>query len=258
MTFMYYVYEWFNKDTGYIFYVGKGCKNRFNSTSKRNKLFKKYIKENNCDCRILQTYSSEEKAFVAEHERIMVLKQEGQAGCNLDLGGKGGCNFVWTDEMRKYKSEYNPMKEDAQRKRMSFNNPMKNKNIAHKVGLKHSRPVVIDGTRYSGVLHAARALGKAEPTIREWCKRGYNSRGKLCRYENEPQKEVSAFRKAHPLSTRHKAVIIDDKLFYTVLDGASFLDISSQKLVNLLKQGRSLKGHTCSYADQQPSRKNTI
>ena len=250
---MYYVYEWFNRKTGYIFYVGKGCKQRMFSTTNRNKLFKKYIKENDCDCRIVKTFYSEEDAFIAEHERIMLLKQEGQAFCNLDNGGKGGCHFVWTKEMREYKAIYNPMKTEEQRKRMSLKNPMKNKETAKKVGIKHGRPVILNGIRYNSVLEASRVLGKAETTIREWCKRGYSSYGKLCRYENEVQKEVSTFRQAHPLSTRHKSVIIDGKVFDTVLDGASYLKITPQKFVFILKNKRSLNGHKCSYANQQPS-----
>lgn len=250
---MYYVYEWFNKDTGYIFYVGKGCRNRVYSTSGRNRLFKEYIKENNCDCRIIKNVLSEEDAFVLEHERIMFLKQEGQACCNLDNGGKGGCHFVWTKEMRNYKSKYNPMRDKKQRERMSSKNPMRNKETAKKVGIKHGRAVIINEVRYYGVIQASRILKKSEPTIRDWCKRGYDSKGNLCRYEDEPQKEVSDFRKLHPLSTRHKAVVVDGKFFNTVADGASYLKITSQVFVYFLKQNRSPKGHKCEYANQQPS-----
>ena len=134
---MYYVYEWFNKNTNYIFYVGKGCRNRFKSITHRNKLFKKYIAKNECECRIVKTFDLENEAFIFEHERIMFLKENGQAHCNLDNGGKGGCHFVWTEEMRSYKSKYNPMKDMKQRKRMSSYNPMRDKKVASIVGIKH-------------------------------------------------------------------------------------------------------------------------
>ena len=42
---MFYVYEWFIKESGKVFYVGKGHKNRY-KVRKHNKLFN-YILENN-------------------------------------------------------------------------------------------------------------------------------------------------------------------------------------------------------------------
>jgi hypothetical protein len=73
------------------------------------------------------------------------LKAIGQCSCNLDDGGYGGVNFVWTDEMRKYKSIYNPMKEEKQRQRMRDNNPMHNTIVAEKVGFKHRKIVCYKG-----------------------------------------------------------------------------------------------------------------
>lgn len=42
---MFYVYEWYNIDTGYIFYVGKGTKKRVYSKTSRNKLFFRILKK---------------------------------------------------------------------------------------------------------------------------------------------------------------------------------------------------------------------
>ena len=39
----YYVYEWYNEENDYIFYVGKGCRNRYTTIRGRNKEFLKYI-----------------------------------------------------------------------------------------------------------------------------------------------------------------------------------------------------------------------
>ena len=35
---MFYVYEWFIVETNFVFYVGKGCRNRY-KVRKHNKLF---------------------------------------------------------------------------------------------------------------------------------------------------------------------------------------------------------------------------
>ena len=40
---MFYVYEWFVKETGEVFYVGKGIKNRY-KVKKHNKFFNDFIK----------------------------------------------------------------------------------------------------------------------------------------------------------------------------------------------------------------------
>lgn len=47
---MFYVYEWYNVDNNEIFYVGKGAKNRYKDVYRRNKIFKEYLKNNNCNC----------------------------------------------------------------------------------------------------------------------------------------------------------------------------------------------------------------
>ena len=39
---MYYVYEWYVKETGEIFYVGKGTKNRY-KVKKHNRFFNDFI-----------------------------------------------------------------------------------------------------------------------------------------------------------------------------------------------------------------------
>ena len=43
---MFYVYEWYNVNTEEIFYVGKGCGNRYKQVSQRNYKFKEYYETN--------------------------------------------------------------------------------------------------------------------------------------------------------------------------------------------------------------------
>ena len=123
---MFYVYEWYNVNTNEIFYVGKGIGNRYKQVSKRNQLFKEYYENNECSVRIIKNFELEKDAFAYENKRILELKAQGQCFCNLDNGGTGGVNFIWTDEMREYKSIYNPMKEEEQKQRMRESNPMYN------------------------------------------------------------------------------------------------------------------------------------
>lgn len=254
---MFYVYEWFILETQEIFYVGKGCKGRYKSTSHRNKLFSEFIKRFNCSSRIIKYFDSEEEAFLYEKSRISELKKSGFCCCNLDNGGTGGVNFVWTEEMKKYKSIYNPMKSSSQRKRMSENNPMKNPEIAKKVRQKTMRPVIINGIKYEGVKTASIKLGVRDKTISTWCKRGYDTNGNPCRYENEPQKEYPLIKKTHPKVTNSKPVIIDDVKFETVKDAAKYLGVWSESLIKAIKDNRKCKGHSCRYDNQQPSQRKS-
>ena len=139
---MFYVYEWYNVNTEEIFYVGKGCGYRYKQVSKRNQLFKTYYENNECAVRIIKHFPTEEEAFEYEHLRIVELKAQNQCFCNIDDGGKGGLSFIWTDDMREYKSQYNPMKEDEQRQRMSEHNPMHDPKIVQKVIQKNSKIIV--------------------------------------------------------------------------------------------------------------------
>lgn len=250
---MFYVYEWFVKNSGEVFYVGKGCKKRYLQTAKRNKLFQLYYDKFDCSVRIIKDFDTEDDAFAYEHTRIMKLKAIGQAVCNLDYGGKGGCNFVWTNEMREYKSQYNPMKAIEQRKRMQTNNPMKNRETSEKVNAQKRRAVIIDGVKYDGVIVASKAIGVLPNTISRWCNKGYNTKGKPCRYADEPQKDYPSIKITHPYATTPKAVIVDGKRFETVKDAAQYIGVWSESLIRAIKQNKLCKGHKCEYDNQQPS-----
>ena len=247
---MFYVYEWYNVNTEEIFYVGKGCGNRYKQVSKRNRVFKNYYENNECAVRIIKYFELEEEAFNFEKERIFQLKKEGYCSCNLDNGGTGGVNFIWTPEMREYKSLYNPMKSKEQRERMSKNNPMHNKEIAKKVGLKNSKIVCYNNKEYTAK-ELAEETGYQITTIWNWCKRGYDTDGNPCFYKGE---KISATKKI----TCSKGVIIDGEYFPSVRAAADFLGVKdSSPLCRALKANKKYKGHFCEYANQQPSKENS-
>ena len=242
---MFYVYAWYNKDTKEIFYVGKGCGDRYKQVRNRNKLFIKYYKSHNCGVKIIKYFESEQDAFEYEHKHIVRLKKKGQCSCNLDNGGVGGVNFIWTDEMRKYKSENNPMKEPQQRKRMSRNNPMKDNDVSQRVGETKKRKVVINGRIYPGLVDASENFGVTTKAIADWCKRGYDTWGNPCRYYNEQQKVYSY------KVTNSKPVIVDGKRFESVKAAAKYLGTEhSELIIRAIKSNRKYKGHVCKYDNQ--------
>lgn len=244
---MFYVYEWFDTETDFVFYVGKGTHNRYKHLSKRNRLFKDYVSTHSCSSRIIREFDTEQDALDYEQEHIVNLKNIGQCTCNLDNGGTGGLHFVWTPEMRRYKSKYNPMRDEIQRKRMSEHNPMSNPDIASRVAKKKSRQVIVKGILFNSVVEAAKYFNRHDTQIITWCKRGYDSDKEPCRYADEEQKEFVI------KISNSKLVIIDGVEFESVLSAAKYLGVWSESIIRAIHGNRKIKGHTCSYGNQQPS-----
>lgn len=111
----FYVYEWRDVDTGEVFYVGKGCGNRYKSLNHRNKYFLDYYNNHNTESVIVNYFDNEENAFAYELELTNYYKGIGQCQCCLMDGGYGGYSKVWSKEMKEYWSEYNPMKDEKQK-----------------------------------------------------------------------------------------------------------------------------------------------
>lgn len=104
----YYVYEWFDVDTGEILYVGKGRNNRWKHKN-RNKKFKEYIKNHNCDVRKVKENMSEEDAYALEKQTILKYRHNSSILCNIDDGGR---------DLPVLKGEKNPMYHISPKERM--------------------------------------------------------------------------------------------------------------------------------------------
>lgn len=96
----YYIYEWYNTETGEVFYVGKGKNRRMYVKSGRNKHFINYINRYKCDVRKSHKGLSESEAYSIETEQIKQYRSIGQAICNYSDGGKGNNGLVHSDETR--------------------------------------------------------------------------------------------------------------------------------------------------------------
>lgn len=183
---MFYVYEWYIKDTQEIIYVGKGCKNRYKVT-KHNKFFNEMIKRYKCESRIIKEFKNEKDAFDYEYIRINELKKKGQCICNIYQGGTGGTVNWWTDELRKQYSENNVMKSEKQRERMKNNNPMSNNDIVEKTNGKKRRKVIIGNITYISIKEAKKVLGVSYSNLMTWNKKGITPNGEKIKIE--PQKQ---------------------------------------------------------------------
>ena len=252
MEKIFYVYKWFNTETGEVFYIGKGSRNRYKEINHRNQYFLEYYNNNPCSSEIIGYFNSEEEAFKKESELIKEYREKNQAKTNLDDGGKGGCHFVWTPQMKEYWSENNPMKRPEQRERMIKNNPMKNPEIANKVAEKNRAIIIIDNIEYESFAMACEKLNISEVTLANWCKRGHTSEGKKCYYKDDSKRHDKIHRKTDRL------VLVDDILFNTITDAAAYLDCSASNLGASLRKGKTTyKNHKIKYANQQPSQENS-
>ena len=74
---MFYVYEYFNLETQEVFYVGKGTGRRYRQMTGRNEDFIKYVRENDCDVRIVKEFELEDDAFAYEKELISFYRKKG-------------------------------------------------------------------------------------------------------------------------------------------------------------------------------------
>lgn len=178
---MYYVYEWYVVKTGEVIYVGKGTKRRYKVT-KHNKFFNEMIKREKCESKIIKEFETEQEAFAYEYDRVRELKAIGQCVCNIRDGGFGGSTEWWNEDLRKIYSEHNVMKSEAQRKRMSEKNPMKNPEIAEKTNGQKRKPVIIDGKHFISLKEASIEYHVATDTINQWCLKGHNTRGIKCEF----------------------------------------------------------------------------
>lgn len=98
----YYVYEWFNVESGEIFYIGKGCNNRYCQLSGRNKFFMDYYKTHKCESRKVYTNLSEEDAFAKEIELIAFYKEKYNFRLTNMTEGGDGHPFKFGNENPKY------------------------------------------------------------------------------------------------------------------------------------------------------------
>ena len=95
----FYVYEWYVVDTNEVFYVGKGCGNRLNRISCRNKFFQDIYKSHKSKARKIYENLTEKEAFEKEIETIKYYKENTNYRLtNQTNGGEGTAGWVPSKE----------------------------------------------------------------------------------------------------------------------------------------------------------------
>lgn len=115
---IYYVYAWFYKETGEIFYIGKGKGNRcFERKAKRNAYFKNIVNSADVDVKILFDKLTNEESLNLERQLIHEYWNKGECKANFHEGGHGGYTGKYDDPERSRKIS------EAAKKRIGPLNP---------------------------------------------------------------------------------------------------------------------------------------
>lgn len=83
---IYYVYEWFIKESDEVFYVGKGKGNRFKNRE-RNLIFNQIADNFDCDSRIIKDKLTEHEALLYEEDLMQKRSKEGHVLTNIQVIG---------------------------------------------------------------------------------------------------------------------------------------------------------------------------
>lgn len=93
MDRIYYIYKWYFKDTGKVFYIGKGKGRRYRDKKDRNDKFIKYVNKFDCTSEKIIENLTEQEAYEKEIELISYYKSIEQCECNFTPGGDAPPTF---------------------------------------------------------------------------------------------------------------------------------------------------------------------
>jgi group I intron endonuclease len=95
---MFYVYIHIRKDTGNVFYVGKGRGQRMFQKKGRNPLWINIVNKHGYEVVKIADNLTEEQAFDLEKEKIAEYRNAGYELANMTDGGEGSSGYKHTEE----------------------------------------------------------------------------------------------------------------------------------------------------------------
>jgi hypothetical protein len=200
----FYVYEHIRKDTGAIFYVGKGHGNRANHPYKRNAYWKNVVnKANGFTVNYVAKNVDEELSLLCEMERINQLKKLGYKLTNATNGGEGISGYQHTKESKEKIGQYVAT-------RIGANNP--------NYGKKQSAETIAKRVaKMTGELHPFYGKAHTEETR---LKISENRKGKLIGADNPFFGKTHTEENKKKMSAPHKGAKRSEKVKYNMSVGS--------------------------------------
>ncbi len=137
------------------------------------------------------------------------------------------------------------MKSEKQRKRMSTNNPMKDKETALKVAVSNRRKICVDNMVYASLQYVSDLYKVSPQLFLYWLQRGYTNDYKPCYYYGEKPKELKIL--DHSCSKESKPVMIDGVIYKSIKSASKSIGCNSSYLSKALRSNKTVKGHICKY-----------
>lgn len=109
-TRKYYVYVWYVKQTKRVFYIGKGCGNRYKVRKRENPYFMNMLKAHECESAIISDNLTEKEAFDFEKHLISLYRDNDYKITNIADGGENPPKLIGipkTEEQKRKMAESN-------------------------------------------------------------------------------------------------------------------------------------------------------
>lgn len=115
------------------------------------------------------------------------------------------------------------------------------------------RSVIYKNVRYESVKDFAESIGISMSAALYWLRRGFNSDGVPCRYEDDTRELTFINRYAVRNKAKAKPVIVNGIKYDTCEDASKALGISKSTLYSYLQGTKRSRKYICEYGNQQPS-----
>ena len=113
------------------------------------------------------------------------------------------------------------------------------------------------GKHYESQVDLCKDIGIASGTAVEWLKRGFDTKGNSCRYDDDDRDLVFVDRYVKRNKTRAKRVIVNGTKYRSCDEASKLLGIPKPTLYSYLQGVKHNPSYICEYDNQQPSRVNT-
>ena len=97
---IFYTYAHYRKDDGRLFYIGKGCGERYRKSDNRNRHWHRVVKKHGMEPKILAIWDSEKDALDHEKLLISIFRELGEPLTNITDGGEENAGRRHTEESK--------------------------------------------------------------------------------------------------------------------------------------------------------------